>query len=143
MKVGLVRRLDNLGRIVIPKEYRKTLHIDSNELLEVFFEDKTIIIKKHNVFKNVDIFIKAYIKSLKKVYGINVLVTDLKEIKYSNVAEFKNKSIEELKNNYQTTEYDINPNGDLLGKIIFIDINNVLYEKLIQLTINVFNDLLE
>ena len=40
---GIVRRIDELGRIVIPKEIRKTLHIKNGENLEIFISDDTII----------------------------------------------------------------------------------------------------
>ena len=43
---GVVRRIDELGRIVIPKEIRKTLRIKEGENLEVYIEDETIILKK-------------------------------------------------------------------------------------------------
>ena len=37
---GVVRRIDELGRIVIPKEIRKTLRIKEGENLEIFIDDK-------------------------------------------------------------------------------------------------------
>lgn len=45
--LGIVRKLDNLGRIVIPIELRKTLNFADNEALEIFTEGENIILKKY------------------------------------------------------------------------------------------------
>jgi len=44
---GVVRKLDNLGRIVIPIELRKTMGIDIKDTLEIFTEGDEIILKKY------------------------------------------------------------------------------------------------
>lgn len=44
---GIVRRVDELGRIVIPKELRRTMTIDENDALEIFVDGDKIILKKH------------------------------------------------------------------------------------------------
>ena len=44
---GIVRRIDDLGRVVIPKEIRRTMHIREGDPLELFVNDRTIILKKY------------------------------------------------------------------------------------------------
>ncbi|MFO7814796.1 MAG: AbrB/MazE/SpoVT family DNA-binding domain-containing protein [Halanaerobiales bacterium] len=44
---GIVRKIDNLGRIVIPKELRKTLDLDPKESLEIYVERDNIIFSKY------------------------------------------------------------------------------------------------
>lgn len=44
---GIVRRVDELGRVVIPKEIRRTMNIREGEPLEMFIEDKKIIFQKY------------------------------------------------------------------------------------------------
>lgn len=44
---GIVRRIDSVGRFVLPIELRRTLDIDDNDSLEIFVEDNTIILKKY------------------------------------------------------------------------------------------------
>lgn len=44
---GIVRRIDDLGRIVIPKEVRRTLHIDDGTPLELYVEGDKIIYRKY------------------------------------------------------------------------------------------------
>ena len=47
---GITRRIDELGRIVIPKEIRKNMHLKPGELLEIFLNDsETITLKKHSI----------------------------------------------------------------------------------------------
>lgn len=45
---GIVRNIDNLGRIVIPIELRKRLNIDIKDPVEVFMDKDSIVIKKYN-----------------------------------------------------------------------------------------------
>lgn len=44
---GIVRRIDDLGRVVIPKEIRRTMRIREGDPLEFFVDDRTIILKKY------------------------------------------------------------------------------------------------
>jgi len=44
---GIVRRVDELGRIVIPKEIRRTFRIEEMDPLEIYVEDDMIILKKY------------------------------------------------------------------------------------------------
>ena len=46
---GIIRRIDDLGRIVIPKEIRKNLRLKNGENLEIFIdENENIILRKYN-----------------------------------------------------------------------------------------------
>lgn len=45
---GVVRKLDDLGRIVLPIELRRTLDISVRDTLEIFVEDDKIILKKYH-----------------------------------------------------------------------------------------------
>ena len=44
---GIVRRTDDLGRVVIPKEIRRTMHIKEGDPLEFFIDGRTVILKKY------------------------------------------------------------------------------------------------
>ena len=44
---GIVRKIDDLGRIVLPMELRRTLGISEKDPIEIFVEDDTIILRKH------------------------------------------------------------------------------------------------
>ncbi len=44
---GIVRRIDSVGRFVLPIELRRTLQIEDSDSLEIFVEDNAIILKKY------------------------------------------------------------------------------------------------
>ena len=44
---GIVRRIDDLGRVVIPKELRRTMHIKEGDPLEIFVDGKMVMFKKY------------------------------------------------------------------------------------------------
>lgn len=44
---GIVRKVDELGRVVIPKELRRTLEINEKDPMEIYVEDEKIILKKY------------------------------------------------------------------------------------------------
>ena len=46
-ETGVVRKLDELGRITLPIELRRTLHIDERDALEVFVEEDKIVLRKY------------------------------------------------------------------------------------------------
>ena len=50
---GVVRRIDDLGRIVIPKELRRTLKIRDGEYLEIYVEDENVILKRYSSFSDI------------------------------------------------------------------------------------------
>ena len=56
---GIVRKVDELGRIVIPKELRRKFGIDTKDGLEIYVEEDKIILKKLNEFMR--IMIKSFI----------------------------------------------------------------------------------
>lgn len=45
---GIVRKVDDLGRIVLPKELRRVLKIEEKDALEIYVEEDRIILKKYN-----------------------------------------------------------------------------------------------
>ena len=50
---GIVRRVDDLGRVVIPKEIRRSVGIREGEALEIFVEDKKVIFQKYNLSEEI------------------------------------------------------------------------------------------
>ena len=50
---GIVRRIDDLGRIVIPKEIRKTLRIKDGDPLEINISNENIILKKYSTLEDI------------------------------------------------------------------------------------------
>lgn len=51
---GIIRRIDDLGRVVIPKEIRRTIRIREGDPLEIFVEGGAVIFKKYQVMGNLE-----------------------------------------------------------------------------------------
>ena len=75
---GIVRRIDDLGRVVIPKEIRRTLRIREGDPLEIFTDrEGEIILKKYSPIGELSVFAKQYADSLSQTMGCLVCVCDM------------------------------------------------------------------
>ena len=74
---GIVRRIDDLGRVVIPKEIRRTMRIREGDPLEIYTsKDGEVIFKKYSLMGGVDEFAAQLCDKLSKSTGTSVAVTD-------------------------------------------------------------------
>ena len=74
---GIVRRIDDLGRVVIPKEIRKTLRIKEGDPLEIFTDKEgEVILKKYSPINELTDFSREYAESLQDVIGHIILISD-------------------------------------------------------------------
>ena len=74
---GVVRRIDDLGRIVIPKEIRKTLRIKEGDPLEIFTDKEgEVILKKYSPIGELSEFATGYAETLSKTTGHIAYITD-------------------------------------------------------------------
>ncbi len=74
---GIVRRIDDLGRVVVPKEIRRTLRIREGDPLEIFTDrEGEIILKKYSPIGELSSFASQYAESLAQTTGHMVCVTD-------------------------------------------------------------------
>ena len=145
---GVVRRVDDLGRIVIPKEIRRTLRIRDGEALEIFVDSEMIALKKFSKMTDmtevakelVDIINGSINKtvlisdrdrfiagsgSLKKAYVEKNISKELENIMNERkcVVETSKLSIELLDNIKESLSYVIYPiimNGDAVGLVLVV-----------------------
>lgn len=80
ISTGVVRKIDDLGRIVIPKEIRKSLGIRDGENLEITVEDSNIRLTKNNI-------INKYLSDIKELFGAaesffsgSIILTDREKV---------------------------------------------------------------
>ena len=74
---GIVRRIDDLGRIVIPKEIRRTMRIHEGDPLEIYTDSGgTVIFKKYSPIGELGEFATQYAESLAKSTGLAACITD-------------------------------------------------------------------
>ena len=145
---GIVRRIDDLGRVVIPKEIRRTLRIREGDPLEIFVDrDGEVILKKYSPISELGDFAKEYAEALFDSLGNPVLICDRdtvismaggskKEYLNKNISDVVEKTMEERNsvlnnqkgnialvdgNEEELTSYTIGPiiaNGDPIGAVI-------------------------
>ena len=161
---GITRRIDDLGRIVIPKEIRRNLKIKGNEILEIFIDDGDIILKKYSSLDDMRKILEEYANLLNDITIFNVLITDRNKVIMSNDSKkyeylnkevtdsiqdmiMKNKTIilknEEIIENIKVDNIFINPiqtNGDIIGSIILFG-NRAIEEK-DEIAVNVVSKLI-
>ena len=78
---GIVRRIDDLGRVVIPKEIRRTLRIREGDPLEIFTDrDGEVILKKYSPISELGQFAVEYAETLYQTLGTPTLISDRDEI---------------------------------------------------------------
>ena len=157
---GIIRRIDELGRIVIPKEIRRNLKIRDGENLEIYVEQNSIILKKHSKIKNFQSNLKKIIEIIDNLVTEKLIFTDRDKVldtlnidkniindylskKILNSIENRKCIISELPekniitNNYSCNGYNaffpIISNGDIIGSLIIVDDNKIDNDKLLLL----------
>jgi AbrB family transcriptional regulator, stage V sporulation protein T len=74
---GIVRRIDDLGRVVIPKEIRRTLRIREGDPLEIFTDrEGGVILKKYSPIGELSEFSREYAESLQQTIGNIIVICD-------------------------------------------------------------------
>ena len=91
---GVTRKIDELGRIVIPKEIRRNLGIRDGENLEIFIDNEAICLKKHNQVHNFLELGSKLIEIITSIVETDILITDRENVicgstKYQNVINKK------------------------------------------------------
>ena len=159
---GVVRRIDELGRIVIPKEIRKNFRIKEGENVEIYIDDNNIILKKYSELKNVSDISSNIIDSVFSVINKDIIITDTSNImelssslknvffnkelsvEYQNMLSKREKIIQKSSENLCITDqtvnysYIVNPmivNGDLIGSIVLLSKDTITNNDIIVVDI--------
>lgn len=94
---GIVRRIDDLGRVVIPKEIRRTLRIRESDPMEIFTDrEGQIILKKYSPIGELSTFAKEYVEALAQAAGCISCIADKDQIiaaAGSGCREYEQKAI--------------------------------------------------
>lgn len=78
---GIVRRIDDLGRVVVPKEIRRTLRIREGDPVEIFTDSEgKIILKKYSPIGELSTFARQYAESLAQVLECLVCICDMEQV---------------------------------------------------------------
>ena len=146
---GVTRKIDELGRIVIPKEIRRNLSIRDGENLEIFIDNDAICLKKHyQIHSFLDIG-KKIISLLSDIIDAEIYLTDREKIVCANItSDLINKNISnKLINLIDERESYFSDNKEMegyfsivpiistmdsLGLVIFNSKNNEDYKVLVK-----------
>ncbi len=77
---GIIRRIDDLGRIVIPKEIRKNMRIRNGESLEIFVDDDDIILRRYSQVESLETLATKFVDTFSNVIKHSVIVTDRNKV---------------------------------------------------------------
>lgn len=111
-QTGIIRRIDDLGRIVVPKEIRKNLRIREGDPVEIFTNNEgQIILKKYSVIGEMTEFAGTYAEAMSLIAGHKVIVTDRDQIiavaggvKKENIGKKITKELEEAMEKRQSMD---------------------------------------
>lgn len=141
--LGIVRRMDELGRIVVPKQIRNIFKIKNGDCVEFSVDNGKIILTKHNLFNNID-SIQALMDMIAKTINVKILITDDNKVIHiggNNSSSLKEQPIskkvynvifdrKEFINNKKEDKifeiyfyyliYPLIINGDVIGSIIIL-----------------------
>lgn len=95
MNTGIVRKIDELGRIVIPKEIRKSLNIRNGEDVQIFIRDEEIVLKKYKKLLTVKDSAIKYLYSFRKITDSTVFITDKDKIIASTLENLLGEKIDD------------------------------------------------
>ena len=93
-QTGVTRKIDELGRIVIPKEIRKNLNIRNGEDVSIFVKDNMIVLKKYERALTIKEISQKYINAFKKINDDVILISDKNSIISSSNLEYIDKKID-------------------------------------------------
>lgn len=153
---GIVRRIDDLGRVVIPKELRRTLRIREGDPLEIYTTSEgEVIFRKYSPIGELGDFASSYVDTLSKISNFGVCITDRDNVialcglsKKEFLEKPVSKDLEELMNNKNTYScasdskkvaildtpseynaavvYPIVSDGDTIGSVVFVSKNGLI-----------------
>lgn len=109
---GVVRRIDDLGRIVLPKELRRTMRIKEGDSLEIYTDGTDqVVLKKYSPVQNMNAFINEFVESVYASNQLDIIITD-------------NEKVIALAGNIKK---------DLIGKKISIQLEEKIYKRQTQI----------
>ena len=89
MNIGIYRRFDDLGRIVIPKEVRRQVHLEEGDMMEISVDGRQLILTPYASITDADIIVRACVNGWKKNESMILAVTTKLDIFASTDTKLK------------------------------------------------------
>lgn len=77
---GIIRRIDELGRVVIPKEIRKSMNLKEGAELEIYTQDEKLVFEKYSVLHNFKELAEETAGILRNTIGLDTIVVDTEKV---------------------------------------------------------------
>lgn len=135
---GIIRKIDDLGRIVVPKELRRMINVREGDPIEIFTDDSgRIILKRYSPIGQFSEFAEQYAESISKSINHVVVITDNHEIVAAFGAEAnkdltKDKLLPEFENLIRGHELKL----DKIGKLCEEQPNNLVAKAMMPILSN-------
>lgn len=151
MNSGMIRKIDELGRIVIPKEIRKNLKLNMGDNVEIYIEDNKITLKKHSTLLGLEEELFNIAKIINESTNASILFSDTNDIlvSYGRLSEhyldkqlntqlfhkINNYNMQNFKNIYITSDgnesrntyiFPLMVDSNILGLLIVMENDKVL-----------------
>ena len=158
---GIIRRIDDLGRVVIPKEIRKNLRIKEGDNLEIFVVNEDIILKKYSMMNKINDLAQELTDAIYTFMKHSIFITDTDQVvaasgplkkKYlnKNISDFITESIKRrdkmIENHFKELNFieeenitcsyvmsTILVNGEAAGMILIISEDEKMTESEMQM----------
>ena len=158
---GIIRRIDDLGRIVIPKEIRKNLRIKEGDNLEIFVQNEEIILTKYSMMNKINDLAQELTDAIYTFMKHSIFITDTDQVvagsgplkkKYlnKNISDFVTESIKRrekmIENHFKELNFigeekitcsyvmsTILVNGEATGMILIISEDEKMTESEMQM----------
>lgn len=91
-QTGVTRKIDELGRIVIPKEIRKNLGIRDGDTIEIYTDQDSLVLKKYFEVRRYEDICNKVCELIKNIYNIDLVITDRDKVISSSNKSISNNS---------------------------------------------------
>lgn len=88
-ETGMIRRIDELGRVVIPKEMRKTLRIKEGDPLEIYTDKDHLVFRKYSPISTINDYVQAVADGVDELSEKACLITDNDSVIYASKGKLK------------------------------------------------------
>lgn len=158
---GVIRKIDNLGRIVVPKEIRRNLNIHNGDDVQIFIEEDKIVLKKYQKMFSIKESVQMYLDVVSKFVKGDIYVTDKEKVIASSNKKYLNDVIDSkvislindrrqdightltIGNNKLDLFYSVSPiivDADAIGSIILMNSSDI--QELDKVVISILNSIL-
>lgn len=124
-ETGIVRRIDELGRVVIPKEMRKTLRIKEGDPLEIYANKEELVFKKYSPIASVESYARIVAEGISELTEKVCVVTDTDKVVYVSNGRYKDilgenltKSIDNVLKNRRSVTTTKTDGGNVIQLVV-------------------------